>query len=147
MSVLVDTNILVYAANQKCPEHSAARRTLDDLRDGQHQWFLTWGVIYEFLRVATHPAITGYPISAESAVMFIGRLLDSPQLRILKETDVHFAVLRETLRDISEARGNVLHDVHIAVVMREHDVPTILTADKGFHRFKHLKVMDPVHAA
>lgn len=52
MSVLVDTNILVYAANQECPEYRGANRILEDLRDGEVRWFLTWGIIYEFLRVA-----------------------------------------------------------------------------------------------
>ena len=30
--------------------------------------------------------------------------------------------------------------------MREHNIRTILTADKGFRRFKNLEVVDPVYA-
>jgi predicted nucleic acid-binding protein len=54
-------------------------------------------------------------------------------------------MLRESLRDVPEPRGNVFHDVHIAALMWEHGIPTILTADKGFRRFKEIAVTDPVH--
>jgi predicted nucleic acid-binding protein len=74
----VDTNILVYAANLERPEYRAANRILEDLRDGEERWFLTWAIIYEFLRVATHPSIIKYPVPAESALVFGGRLIHSP---------------------------------------------------------------------
>jgi hypothetical protein len=32
------------------------------------------------------------------------------------------------------------------VLMREHNIRTIPTADKGFGRFQNLEVVDPVHA-
>ena len=145
MSVPVDTNILVYAANQECSEHAAAERTLANLSHGERPWFLTWGVIYEFLRVATHLSISRNPFTAEEAVTFVARLLDSPELRVLKETEVHLSMLWEVVRETPERRGNTFHDVHIVSLMREHGIATILTADKGFQRFKDIGVTDPVH--
>ena len=52
---VVDTNVLVYAANAATPEHKACRAKLDAWRQGTFPWCVTWGVLYEFLRVVTHP--------------------------------------------------------------------------------------------
>ena len=145
MSVLVDTNILVYAANAQCPEHTVARQTLEELRAGDRPWFLTWGVIYEFLRVVTHPAVSDSPLSASAALLFVGRLLDSPQLAILLETDIHLSLLKDIVKGLQKPAGNLFHDAHIAALMREHGIREILTADRGFRRFKHLLVWNPLH--
>jgi len=37
-----------------------------------------------------------------------------------------------------------MHDVHTAVLMREHGIREICTRDTDFHRFPFLKVIDPV---
>jgi len=34
----------------------------------------------------------------------------------------------------------------MVVLMREHNIRTVLTADKRFERYKNLEVVDPVHA-
>ncbi len=61
MRFLVDTNILTYAVNRDCDEHRAAVRAMDRWPTGGEPWAVTWGVIYEFLRVATHPRIFRAP--------------------------------------------------------------------------------------
>ena len=48
------------------------------------------------------------------------------------------------LADVPEARGNLLHDLHTAVLMREHGVSRIVTRDRDFHRFGFLDVVDPL---
>ena len=52
---VVDTNILVYASNQDAPPHAFCRTWLDDQRKSADAWFLTWGILHEFIRVITHP--------------------------------------------------------------------------------------------
>jgi predicted nucleic acid-binding protein len=32
--------------------------------------------------------------------------------------------------------GNMVHDLHIAALLREHGVDEIVTSDTDFHRFK-----------
>lgn len=145
MSVLVDTNMLLYAANPASPEHRVARAQIESLRRGVSPWFLTWGIVYEFLRVATHPAVFARPLSISSASLFVRRLLESPVLEILKETDRHFSLFEQEMRATARISGNDLHDAHSVVLMREHSLRTILTADRGFRRFKGITVVDPVH--
>ncbi len=145
MSILVDTNILLYAANPGSPEHQAARTEIELLRQGTARWYLTWGIVYEFLRVATHSAVFARPLTVSAAVLFVRRLMESPSLEVLRETDRHFSLLGGELSATPGLSGNDLHDAHAVVLMREHSVRTILTADKGFERFKNLTVIDPVH--
>lgn len=145
MSVLVDTNILLYSANPASPEHRPARAEIERLRRGAAPWFLAWGIVYEFLRVATHPVVFERPLPVTSAALFVKRLTESPALEILQETDRHWALFEREIRATPGISGNDLHDVHLVVLMREHNLRTILTADRGFQRFKNIEVMDPVH--
>ena len=63
-------------------------------------------------------------------------------LYAVKET--HLADLEELAHEIPEISANDVHDAYTVVLMREHNIRTILTADKGFRRFKNLEVVDPV---
>ena len=145
MSFLVDTNILLYSANPASPEFSAARAEVERLRRGTSPWFLTWGIVYEFLRVATHPTVFPHPLSMASAVLFVKRLLESPSLEVLHETDRHFPLFEDEIKMTSGILGNDVHDAHVVVLMREHNLRRILSADRGFLRFKGIEVTDPVH--
>lgn len=40
--------------------------------------------------------------------------------------------------------GNLIHDLHTAVLMKEHGITEIRTADTDFHQFAFLRVVDPL---
>ena len=40
--------------------------------------------------------------------------------------------------------GNLISDLHIAALMREHGIKTIYTRDSDFQRFPFLEVRDPL---
>jgi uncharacterized protein len=84
------------------------------------------------------------PWPANGARAFIEALLASPGIAILAETDRHATVLREIITEVPDVVGNVLSDLHIAALMREHGIGTIYTRDVDFHRFPFLRVVDPV---
>ncbi|HSM50067.1 MAG TPA: TA system VapC family ribonuclease toxin [Thermoanaerobaculia bacterium] len=144
--LLVDTNVLVYATLRSCPEHEPCRAALAALRAGAAPWFLTWPILYELLRVLTHPRALAEPLAPAAAWEVVERLLDSPSLQLLAPTPRHAALLAATLREVPLLRGSILHDVHTAVLLREHGVRRILTRDTGFHRFPFLEVVDPLAA-
>lgn len=50
---VVDTNILVYAADEESPFHRPCYDLLDGWRKQPSAWYVTWGILYEFLRVVT----------------------------------------------------------------------------------------------
>jgi uncharacterized protein len=140
---VVDTNVLVYAAEVSFPEHERARAKLEAWRKSPGAWYLTWPIVYEFLRVTTHPAVFRRPWPIGDAFAFVEILLASPGLQILAPTDRHAEVARECIDALPDLRGNILHDAHTAILMREHGVRRVLTRDRDFHRFSFVEAVDP----
>jgi uncharacterized protein len=140
----IDTNVLLYAADQDSEFHERCVDLLESLRASAAPTFLTWNVCYEFLRVATHPRIFARPSTSAAAWRFIEALLAAPGFAILTPTSRHRDVLSQTLAEIPECRGNLVHDLHTAVLLREHGVSRICTRDADFHRFPFLSVVDPL---
>lgn len=141
---VVDTNVLLYAADEDAEAHSVCRDRLEEWRRQPSPWFLTWSICYEFLRVSTHPRVFREPWTARGAREFLGALLASPGQTLLTPTGRHAAVLRQTLEELPDLRGNLMHDLHTAVLMREHGIGRIVTRDTDFHRFPFLTVVDPL---
>src|SRR5262249_46687013 len=108
-------------------------------------WFTTRPILYEFLRVTTHPRVMRRPWSAARAWDFVTALLASPGLSVLVATLRHAEVAAEIIADVPHLAGNIVHDAHTAVLMREHGVKTICTRDTDFHRFSFLAVLDPLN--
>ena len=141
---LVDTNLLLYAVNPDAPDHARARELLEGWRGGARPWFLTWGIIYEFLRVSTHAAVFPAPLDLVRAREWIAALRASPGCGVLIETERHGEVLAEVTRLHPRAAGNLLHDLHTAVLLKEHGIEEIRTADTDFHQFRFLRVVNPL---
>lgn len=118
---------------------------MQEARDDPAPAFLTWSICYEFLRVTTHPRAAVTPRQPDDAWGFLSSLLESPGFEILVPTPRHASVLAQTLAELPDVRGNVFHDLHTAVAMRENGVSEICTRDAGFHRFPFLTVVDPLH--
>jgi toxin-antitoxin system PIN domain toxin len=142
--IVVDTNVLVYAADQDSPHHAACRTWLERRRPRPDAWYVTWGIIYEFLRVTTHPRVMRRPWNVVAAWEFVARLLASPGLGVLVATPRHGAVAEQVVTELPHLSGNLLHDAHTAILMREHGVKQICTRDTDFTRFPFLEVLDPL---
>ena len=140
----VDTNVLVYAADRSSPFHEACRESLSRWRVRPGAWYLTWNVVYEFLRVVTHPRVLAHPWTAGEAWSFVDALLQAPGLAMLSATERHAALVAEVVGEMPWLSGNLLHDAHTAILLREHGVRRIYTRDADFHRFRFLEPVDPV---
>ncbi len=148
MSVfVVDTNILLYAADLDAPEHQCCRDLLETWRRLVTPWHVTWGILYEFLRVATHPNVFRHPFALTEAWSFLDAVLASPGLEVLIPTNRHRALATDLFSEMTGLRGNLLFDARTAVLMREHGVAVIYTRDVHFHRFPSLRVIDPLAAS
>ena len=80
------------------------------------------------------------------ALGFIEALLGMEAFSVLEPTERHGLVLNRMLHELPDVRGNLVHDLHTAVLMREHGVSRICTRDTDFQRFSFLSVVDAVHA-
>ncbi len=144
MMLAVDTNVLVYAANIDSQFHGPCLDWLNRQRRRADAWFITWPIVYEFLRVSTHPRIMRPPWTAPAAWEFVSALLASPGLGILIPTPRHAEVAADLIVEFPEIAGNIMHDAHTAILMREHGVKQICTRDTDFSRFPFLEVIDPL---
>ncbi|HWP91299.1 MAG TPA: type II toxin-antitoxin system VapC family toxin [Thermodesulfobacteriota bacterium] len=142
---VVDTNVFIYAIDRKSKEHTQCRTLLETWRKDRLPWYTTWGILYEFLRVSTHPRVFRNPLTLEQAWSLVKAILASPGLRMLSEGENHTEVAARTFKEIQGLSGNLLHYAHIAILMREHGIKRIYTRDTDFHRFPFLEVIDPVN--
>jgi len=143
---VVDTNVLIYAADQDSEFHPPCRVLLEQWRRQRSPWYLTWSICYEFLRVSTHPKVFRKPWRLAAAWQFLDAVLATPTVSVLLAGDRHSEVLRETLAEFPHLRGNILHDLSTVVLMREHGIQRIITRDNDFHRFSFVHVVDPLTA-
>ena len=141
---VVDTNLLIYGADENSPQQKRMRGLLAEWRASADAWFATWSIIYEFLRVTTHRSASAHPLTFVEAWSFVESLRVSPSFGVLVETDRHGEVVRNLTREYPHVSGNRMHDLHIAALMREHGVVEIRTADTDFHEFKFLRVVNPL---
>jgi hypothetical protein len=141
---VVDTNVLIYAADEESPYYARCRELLEGWRSQPSAWYVTWPILYEFLRVSTHPRVFRNPWPVALAWSFVEAVLSAPALSILIPSDRHALVAGEVIQQIPHLRGNLMHDADTAVLMREHGVRQIYTRDTDFHRFPFIVPVDPL---
>ncbi len=141
--ILVDTNILVYSVDRRSPHHDACKRWIEAPRAITEALCTTWPILYEFLRVVTHPGVLRPPLSATAAMDVVDLIVRSPGFKTLVATPAHAQVARRVINEASNVSGNIMHDLHTVVLMREHGIRRICTRDADFRRFPHIEVVDP----
>lgn len=141
--LLVDTNVLIDAANTLSPFHAVSDAFLQKQRRRPDAWFSTWPIFYEFLRATTHPRVMKQPLPVARAWEFVAALLASPGFSVLTPTPRHADVAGDVFAELPRLSGNILHDAHTAILMREHGIRRICTRDVDFHRFGFIEVIDP----
>ncbi len=142
--LVVDTNLFVHAANTNSPDYKSAASWLERMRSRPDVWYTTWPILYEFMRVTTHPRVMRPPWTVGRSWSFISALLASPGFSVLVPTERHALVAARVFAELPSLAGNILHDAHTAILMREHGIRQICTRDTDFHRFRFLEVVDPL---
>jgi len=140
--IALDTNVLVYARREETSHHAIARSILRRLAEGHEPWALPWPCVYEYLRVVTHPRVFDPPTEMETALEDLKSLFESPSLVLLGEGPSHFGHLVQSVR-AGNARGNIVHDAHIAALAIEHGVEALWTNDHDFARFPGIHANNP----
>lgn len=115
--ILVDANLLLYAANQAAPEHRPAREWLDSRLSGTARVGLPWPSLLAFVRLAG-PAWAPQPTSRHAEIL--GAL---------------FAPSSMTSR--------LVPDAHLAALAIEHGL-TLCSTDGDFARFAGLDWQNPL---
>ena len=144
MAGVIDSNLLLYAANESTPESSVAREFLLSAGHSSDSWYVTEGILYEFLRVSTHPRVFPRPLRWQEAMRFLQPILGSSRFNTLRASDRHWLVVEEVLAGLSHPAGNLVFDVRTVVLMRENGVRDIHTTDTDFLQFSGIRVINPL---
>jgi uncharacterized protein len=144
MAGVIDTNILLYAANKDSVEHPAAVKFLATAATSPEQWFLTEGIVYEFLRVSTHPIVFPKPLDWKDAIRFLKSFLESSNFLILTAEERHWLLLDEILSSLTYPSGSLFFDIRTVILMREQGIREIYTTDSDFLQFDQIKAINPL---
>lgn len=142
--ILVDANLLLYAANRSAPEHDAARGWLDRHLSGTARVGLPWPSLLAFVRLATNPTVLAQPATPAQAWGQVDEWLSAEAAWIPLPSGAH----REILGSFVKARfmtSRLIPDAHLAALAIEHGV-TLCSSDGDFARFPGLKWENPLAA-
>ncbi len=148
MGGVIDTNILLYAANRDAGKHGRATAFLKKKAGtGAERWYFTEGIFYEFLRVTTHPKVFDRPLTWREALRFLKPFLESPAFQILYPGEEHWDFLGRVLAEVTHPSGNLFFDIRTVVLMRENGIREIYSADTDFLQFSGIRVINPLRVS
>jgi len=139
---LMDVNVLVYAHREDAANHLAYRQWLESVVNGPASFGYSELVLSGFLRVVTHPKVFEIPSTLSSALRFTEQIRCLPNAVCLAPGSMHWKIFVGCLEQI-KARGNDIPDAYHAALAMEWSCEWV-TADKGFKRFKGLKLRHPL---
>lgn len=142
MTYTLDVNPLVYAVDEESPFFVRARALIAQVFEGEEIVYIFWPVVLGFLRLSTHPGVLRFPLSGETAMEAVARLLSLPHVRTGGEREGFLQELAEATRGMS-VRGKLFPDAHLVALMRQHGVTSIWTRDRDFRKFDGIRVVDP----
>jgi uncharacterized protein len=140
--ILVDANLLLYAANQVAAEHERARRWLDDRLNGTVPVGLPWPSLLAFVRLATNPLVVRHPIPPAEAWRQVEEWLTCGAAWTPLPGGAHREIVCAFLT-ASWMTSRLVPDAHLAALAVEHGL-TLQSTDGDFARFPNLKWENPL---
>ena len=140
--MLVDANILLFAADKSNSFHKPAADWLNEHLNGPRRVGLPWQVLSAFLRVSTHPRAGQHVLAPDQAWSQVDDWLTADVVWIPAPTERHADVLRSLVLTY-QLRGNLISDAQLAALAVEHGL-TIYSADTDFARFREIEWANPL---
>ena len=140
--ILMDVNVLVYAHRDDVKDHQAYRDWLESVVNSESAYGYSERVLSGFLRVVTHSKVFEQPSSMGVALAFAEQIRTAPQAVCLAPGKNHWQLFVRCMEAIS-AQGNDVPDAYLAALALEWDCDWV-TTDRGFRRFKGLRVRHPL---
>lgn len=140
--ILVDANLLVYAANRDAPEHEATREWLDDRLNGTARVGLPWSSVLAFVRIVSNQAILRRAVTPAEAWHQVQQWLSCETTWMPVPGARHAEVLGSLLeRRFMSSR--LVPDAHLAALAIEHGL-TLCSTDGDFAKFTGLTWENPL---
>jgi len=137
MSILIDSNILVFAINQDSHKHEAAQIFL---QTHSAQLIVAHQNILESFRVLTHPKFST-PMTAADALEALNNII-SVALVITPNAKT-YAVWQELMQKYA-VKSDAIFDCYLAATALSAGVMTIATDNtKDFQKYEEIKILNP----
>jgi uncharacterized protein len=143
--ILVDANLLLYAADNLSSQHDEAKIWWENQLSRTEPVCLAWPVINAFIRMGTNPRLQRRAITLAEAIGCVQSWLGQPCVRIIHPTEHHWAIFQQMLR-AGNATANLASGAHLAALAVEHNC-VLQSNDTDFARFRGLKWNNPITAA
>jgi uncharacterized protein len=140
--MLLDANLLLYAVNERAPEHEAAAVWLTEQLNGSRRVGLPWQTLGAFMRISTHPRAFERPLPPATAWERVSDWLAAP-VAWVPHPGVEYPRLLGELITRHSVSGNLIPDAQLAALALEHGL-TLCSADTDFARFSELRWVNPL---
>lgn len=139
---IMDVNILVYAHREDIEHHTQTLKWLELIINSNTDFGYSELVLSGFLRLVTHPRIFQTPSTLEDALIFVEQIKNQSNAVLITPKDRHWIIFKD-LALSTKAVGNFIPDAYHAALAIESGSEWV-TADKGFKKFKGLKIFNPL---
>ncbi len=140
--MLVDANILLYAADRESQFHARAREWLEGALNGPRRVGIAWMSLTAFVRITTNPRAVREPLTPRQAWRFVEGWLDAPATWVPEPGRGYREILGRLITS-GDLRGNLVADAALAALCVEHGL-TIVSADSDFARFEEISRLNPL---
>ena len=142
---LLDANILLYAYDRSATHHDTCRVWLESTLNSDELVALPWQTILAFVRIATNPKATRYPLSGPAACTIAASWLSRPNVAIVEPGERFWDIFRDQVSE-AQVTGPLVTDAALAALALENGA-VLCTTDRDFRRFTDLRVLDPIERA
>jgi toxin-antitoxin system PIN domain toxin len=142
--ILVDANLLLYAANRAAPEHEVAREWLDAQLSGTARVGLPWPSLLAFVRLASNPLVMRQAVPVAHAWEQVQQWLSAGPSWVPQPTPRHAEILGG-LCEPGWMTSRLVPDAHLATLAIEHGL-ILCSTDGDFARFRGLDWKNPLGA-
>jgi toxin-antitoxin system PIN domain toxin len=142
--MLIDVNVLLYAALANAPEHPRAAAWLEAQLNGERRVGIAWESILGFLRLATNPRVASPPLDPAEAWRIVASWLDQPVVWNPGPTEAHGQVLGDLIGRY-RLTGKLVPDAQLVAIAIQHGLE-ICSADSDFARFTEVRWRNPLAA-
>ena len=140
--LLADVNVYVYAHRVDSSRHQEYREWLQERLGESEPFGVSELALSGLIRVVTNRAIFAEPTRLSEALSFCDALRSAPASVPIRPGTRHWEIFSDLCRR-SDAKANLVPDAYLAALALEHGA-TMVTADRGFHRYPGLRVLHPL---
>ena len=143
-----DTNLLLYAMNQGCAEHAAAKAWLEAALAKPREWIFSDQVLFRLYRLLRHPRVMTRALPAQDALAQIAWFREETGFLHCGYEESRWAGVWQALALQKERSGLLVHDAVLAETLRAQGVTRFYTRNVAdFSGFGFFEVVNPLALA